>query len=390
MEQIVIVAAKRTAIGSFLGSLKDIPAHMLGAEVIKSALEETAIKPEEVDSVIMGQVLQTGCGQNPARQAAIAAGLSEQTPALTLNLVCGSGLKSVMMGAQQIMTGDAEIVIAGGQESMSQSPHFMHTRDGLKFGDAALKDSMIVDGLWDAFNDYHMGITAENVAEKYQISREAQDAFAYESQSRAQKSLANNVFDSEITAIQIPQRKGDAIIINKDEHPRLTELEKLATLKPAFKKDGTVTAANASGLNDGAAVVVLMTASEAEKRGLEILARIKSQATVGVNPEIMGIGPVPATQKALKNAGWSVDDLDLVEANEAFAAQALAVSQELGLNPEKTNVNGGAIALGHPIGASGTRVLVTLVHEMKRRNAHKGLATLCVGGGQGVALAVER
>lgn len=390
MQEIAIVAAKRTAIGTFLGSFKDMPAHRLGAEVMKSVMSDAQLSADEVDEVIMGQVLQAGCGQNPARQATIEAGLSENTPALTINLVCGSGLKSVMMAAQQIMTGQSDIIIAGGQENMSQSPHFMQMREGTKFGETKFQDTMIVDGLWDSFNDIHMGITAENVAEKYQISREAQDEFAYGSQLKAKKALEANIFESEISAISIPQRKGDPIIVNTDEHPRLTEVEKLNKLKPAFKKDGSVTAANASGLNDGAAAVVLMTVTEANKRGLEILATIKSQATVGVDPKVMGIAPVPASQKALELAGWRVDDLDLVEANEAFAAQALAVAQELGLDPEKTNVNGGAIALGHPIGASGTRGLVTLLHEMKRRDAKKGLTTLCVGGGQGVALTVER
>ncbi|MDF3840603.1 acetyl-CoA C-acetyltransferase [Pseudomonas citronellolis] len=392
MQDVVIVAATRTAIGAFQGSLANIPAHELGAIVIRELLQRSGVKPEQVDEVILGQVLTAGSGQNPARQAAIAAGLPHAVPALTLNKVCGSGLKALHLAAQAIRCGDAEVVIAGGQENMSLSPYVLpKARTGLRMGHAQLVDSMIVDGLWDAFNDYHMGITAENLVEKYGISREAQDAFAAASQQKAVAAIEAGRFRDEIVPVSIPQRKGEALSFDTDEQPRAgTTAESLAKLKPAFRKDGSVTAGNASSLNDGAAAVLLMSAAKAKELGLPVLARIASYASAGVDPAIMGIGPVSATRRCLDKAGWQLAELDLVEANEAFAAQSLAVGKELGWDAAKVNVNGGAIALGHPIGASGCRVLVSLLHEMLRRDAKKGLATLCIGGGQGVALALVR
>ncbi|UUD63811.1 acetyl-CoA C-acetyltransferase [Pseudomonas seleniipraecipitans] len=392
MQDVVIVAATRTAIGSFQGALADIPATELGAAVIRRLLEQTGLQGSEVDEVILGHVLTAGAGQNTARQAAIAAGLPHAVPALTLNKVCGSGLKALHLGAQAIRCGDAEVIIAGGMENMSLAPYVLpKARTGLRMGHGQLVDSMISDGLWDAFNDYHMGITAENLVAKYAISRESQDAFAAASQQKALAAIESGRFADEITPILIPQRKGEPIAFATDEQPRAgTTAETLAKLKPAFKKDGSVTAGNASSLNDGAAAVVLMSASKAEALGLPVLARIKAYANAGVDPAIMGIGPVSATRRSLEKAGWSFDQLDLIEANEAFAAQALSVGQELGWDTAKVNVNGGAIALGHPIGASGCRVLVTLLHEMLKRDAKKGLATLCIGGGQGVALLLER
>ncbi len=392
MHEVVIVAATRTAVGSFQGSLASIPAPQLGAIVLRSLLEQTGVSPEQVDEVILGQVLTAGSGQNPARQTAVHAGLPFATPAFTLNKVCGSGLKALHLGAQAIRCGDAEVIIAGGQENMSLTPYVMPgARTGLRMGHSKVVDSMIEDGLWDAFNDIHMGITAENLAEKYQLSREQQDAFAAASQQKATEAIAAGRFIAEITPVSIPQRKGDPLIFDTDEQPRAgTTAESLAKLRPAFKKDGTVTAGNASSLNDGAAAVMLMSAEKAKALGLPVLARIVAYANAGVDPTIMGIGPVAATQKCLSKAGWSIADLDLIEANEAFAAQSLSVNQELGWDASKINVNGGAIAIGHPIGASGCRILVSLVHEMIRRDAKKGLATLCIGGGQGVALAIER
>lgn len=392
MENAVIVAALRTPIGTFGGSLASVPADTLGANVIKALLEKTGVDGAEVDEVIMGQVLTAGSGQNPARQAAIGAGLPHTTPALTINKVCGSGLKAVHLASQAVRCGDAEIVIAGGQENMSLAPHVLpRSRNGQKMGDWSLVDTMIVDGLWDAFNDYHMGMTAENIAEKYGISREDQDNFAASTQQKSGAALSSKRFQDEIVAVEIPQRKGDPVVFDTDEFPRpQTDDASLAKLRTAFKKDGTVTAGNASGLNDGAAAVMVMSQSKAKALGLTPLATIKAGAAAGVDPAIMGTGPIPATRKCLDKASWQVADLDLVEANEAFAAQAISVNRELGWDPEKVNVNGGAIALGHPIGASGARILVTLLHEMGRRDAHKGLATLCIGGGQGVALAVER
>ncbi len=391
-EKVVIVAAGRTAIGAFGGSLASIPAHSLGATVISGVLDRAGLKPEQVDEVILGQVLTAGTGQNPARQAAIAAGIPETTPSMTINKVCGSGLKAVHLAAQAIMCGDANIIVAGGQENMSLSPHVLpKSRDGQKMGDWELKDSMIIDGLWCAFNDYHMGTTAENIAKKYDISRDEQDEFAAATQNKTEAAQAAGKFDDEIISVEIPQRKGNPIVFNKDEFPR-TDItaEKLGKIRPAFDREGTVTAANASGLNDGAAVVVVMSRSKAEELGLEPLATIAAYSSVGVSPAIMGTGPIPASQKCLEKAGWKHADLDLIEANEAFAAQAISVNRGLGWDTGKVNVNGGAIALGHPIGASGCRVLVTLLHEMKRSDARKGLVTLCIGGGQGVALAVER
>ena len=387
---IVIVSAKRTAIGNLGGTISSVPAHELGATVIKAALEEAGVAANDVDEAIMGQVLTAGAGQNPARQAAIAAGLREEATAYTINQVCGSGLRTVALGMQAILAGDAEIVVAGGQENMSASPHCIHMRDGVKFGNSELTDTMILDGLWDSFNDYHMGITAENIAQKYQITRDTQDEFAATSQNKAEVAIADGKFKVEITPVTIKHRKGD-IVFEADEFPRAgVTAEGLGGLRPAFKKDGSVTAGNASGINDGAAATVLMSEEEANKRGLTPLARITSWATAGVDPSIMGTGPIPASKKALEKAGWDVKDLDLVESNEAFAAQACAVLQETGFDPEKTNVNGGAIALGHPIGASGTRVLTTLLHELSRRDGSKGLATLCIGGGMGIAMCVER
>ena len=392
MQEVVIVAATRTAIGSFQGALADVPATDLGAAVIRRLLEQTGLDGAQVDEVILGHVLTAGVGQNSARQAAINAGLPHAVPALTLNKVCGSGLKALHLGAQAIRCGDAEVIIAGGMENMSLAPYVLpKARTGLRMGHGQLVDTMISDGLWDAFNDYHMGITAENLVEKYAISREDQDAFAAASQQKAIAAIEAGRFADEITPILIPQRKGEPLAFATDEQPRAgTTAETLGKLKPAFKKDGSVTAGNASSLNDGAAAVLLMSASKAQALGLPVLARIKAYANAGVDPAIMGIGPVSATRRSLEKAGWTLDQLDLIEANEAFAAQALSVGKELGWDAAKVNVNGGAIALGHPIGASGCRVLVTLLHEMLKRDAKKGLATLCIGGGQGVALLLER
>ena len=392
MQDVVIVAASRTAIGSFQGSLANVAAVDLGAAVIRRLLEQTGLEAAQVDEVILGHVLTAGAGQNTARQAALKAGLPHAVPALTLNKVCGSGLKALHLAAQAIRCGDAEVVIAGGMENMSQAPYVMPAaRTGQRMGHGKLIDTMIQDGLWDAFNDYHMGITAENLVDKYAISREEQDAFAAASQQKAVAAIEAGRFTDEITPILIPSRKGEPVSFASDEQPRAgTTAESLAKLKPAFKKDGSVTAGNASSLNDGAAAVLLMSASKAQALGLPALARIAAYANAGVDPAIMGIGPVGATQRCLSKAGWQLADLDLIEANEAFAAQALAVGKELGWDAAKVNVNGGAIALGHPIGASGCRVLVTLLHEMIKRDAKKGLATLCIGGGQGVALAIER
>ena len=392
MQEVVIVAATRTAIGSFQGALATVSAVDLGAAVIRQLLEQTGLDPALVDEVIFGQVLTAGAGQNPARQTAIKAGLPHAVPALTLNKVCGSGLKALHLGAQAIRCGDAEVIIAGGQENMSLSNYVMPgARTGLRMGHGQIVDTMISDGLWDAFNDYHMGITAENLVAKYDISREAQDAFAAASQQKATAAIEAGRFVDEITPVLIPQRKGDPIAFTTDEQPRAgTTAESLAKLRPAFKKDGSVTAGNASSLNDGAAAVMLMSAAKAKALGLPVLAKIAAYANAGVDPAIMGIGPVSATQRCLSKAGWTLQQLDLIEANEAFAAQALAVGQELQWDASKVNVNGGAIAIGHPIGASGCRILVTLLHEMLKRDAKKGLATLCIGGGQGVALAIER
>lgn len=392
MQDVVIVAAGRTAIGSFGGSLSTLPAHQLGATVIKSLMEKAGLSADQVDEVILGQVLAAGCGQNPARQTAIAAGLNDTTPAMTINKVCGSGLKALHLATQAIRLGDADIIIAGGQENMSLSPHLLpNSRNGQRMGPWTAQDSMIVDGLWDAFNDIHMGVTAENIAKQFGISREDQDAFAAASQQKALTAIESGRFKDEIIPVAIPQRKGDPVIFDTDENPRAgTTAEKLAGMRAAFDKEGTVTAGNASSLNDGAAAVILCSAAKAEALGLPVLARIKAYASAGVDPKIMGTGPIPATRHCLEKAGWSLDELELVEANEAFAAQALCVNRELGWDTDKVNVNGGAIALGHPIGASGCRVLVSLVHEMQKRDAKKGLTTLCIGGGQGVALAIER
>jgi acetyl-CoA C-acetyltransferase len=387
---IVIASAARTAIGAFNGAFASVPAHYLGQTAITEALKRAKLAPGEVSEVVMGQVLPAGEGMNPARQASMGAGIPKEVTAYGINQVCGSGLRAVAMGYQAIRAGDSAIVVAGGQESMSQSPHALHLRSGVKMGNAEMVDLMIKDGLWDAFNGYHMGTTAENVAQRWQITRDQQDRFAATSQQRAEAAQKAGKFKDEIVPVKISTRKGD-VLVDSDEYPRAgTTAEILAKLKPAFAKDGTVTAGNASGINDGAAAVVVMSADEAAKRGLAPLARIASWATCGVDPAIMGVGPIPATKLALERAGWKVGDLDLIEANEAFAAQACAVSKELGFDPEKVNVNGGAIALGHPIGASGTRVLVTLLHEMGKRNAKKGLATLCIGGGMGIAMCVER
>ncbi|MGY6246732.1 acetyl-CoA C-acetyltransferase [Bosea thiooxidans] len=387
---IVIVGAARTAVGAFNGAFANIPAHELGTVAIKEALRRAKVEAGEVDEVILGQVLTAAQGQNPARKAAMDAGVPQEATAWSLNQVCGSGLRSVALGLQQIANGDARIIVSGGQESMSQSTHAAHMRAGTKMGDVKFIDTMIKDGLWDIFHGYHMGTTAENVAARWQLTREEQDRFAVGSQNKAEAAKKAGRFKDEIAPVTISTRKGD-IIVDSDEYIREgATLEAMAKLKPAFAKDGTVTAGNASGINDGAAALVLMTAKEASKRGLTPLARIASWATAGVDPAIMGTGPIPATRKALEKAGWKIGDLDLVEANEAFAAQALAVNKDLGWDPEIVNVNGGAIAIGHPIGASGARVLVTLLHEMARRGSKKGLATLCIGGGMGVALAVER
>ncbi len=387
---IVIVGAARTAVGAFSGAFANTPAHDLGAVAIKEALRRAKVEAAEVDEVVLGQVLAAGQGQNPARQAAMAAGIPQEKTAWGLNQLCGSGLRTVAIGLQQIANGDANVIVAGGMESMSLAPHAAYMRAGTKMGDVKFADTMIKDGLWDAFHGYHMGTTAENVATKYQISREEQDRFAVASQNKAEAAQKAGKFKDEIAPVTISTRKGD-IVVDSDEYPRHgATLEAMAKLRPAFSKDGTVTAGNASGLNDGAAALVIMTAKEAARRGLTPLARIASWATAGVDPQIMGTGPIPSTRKALEKAGWKVGDLDLVEANEAFAAQALAVNKDLGWNPDIVNVNGGAIAIGHPIGASGARVLVTLLHEMAKRDAKKGLATLCIGGGMGVAMAVER
>ncbi|CAG9258953.1 putative acyltransferase [Paraburkholderia unamae] len=392
MTDIVIVSAARTAVGKFGGSLAKVAAPDLGAIVIKAALERAGVKPEQVSDVIMGQVLTAASGQNVARQASIKAGLPTAVPAMTINKVCGSGLKAVMLAANAIIAGDSDIVVAGGQENMSAAPHVLPgSRDGFRMGDAKLIDSMIVDGLWDVYNQYHMGVTAENVAKEYGITREEQDAFAALSQNKAEAAQKAGRFDAEIVPVAIPQRKGEPLQFATDEFVRHgVTAESLAGLKPAFSKEGTVTAANASGINDGAAAVVVMSAKKAEALGLKPLARIKAYASGGVDPKIMGMGPVPASKRALERAGWSVNDLDLMEINEAFAAQALAVNKQMGWDTSKINVNGGAIAIGHPIGASGCRILVTLLHEMQRRDAKRGLASLCIGGGMGVALALER
>jgi acetyl-CoA C-acetyltransferase len=387
---IAIVAAKRTAVGSFLGGLSSLPAHALGASVMRQILADASLRPEDVDDVIIGQVLTAACGQNPARQAAMGAGIPEGKTALSINQVCGSGLRAVALGMQAILTGDADIVVAGGQESMSNAPHASVLRNGTKMGPVSFVDTMIVDGLWDVFGQHHMGITAENVAKAHGVSRQAQDAFALSSQEKATAALNANRFADEIVPVTIPSKKGD-VIIARDEHPRPeTTAEALAKLRPAFDKEGTVTAGNASGINDGAAAVVLMSLDNAKKRGLKPLATLKSWATAGVSPALMGTGPIPASQLALKKAGWTPQDLDVIEANEAFAAQAIAVNQALGWDTRNVNVNGGAIALGHPIGASGARVLVTLLHEMGKRDAKRGLVTLCIGGGMGIALCLER
>ncbi len=392
MENIVIVAAARTAVGNFNGQLANIPAHTLGAKVIEYLLKKSNLSPEQIDEVILGQVLTAGMGQNPARQASLNAGLPVETPAMTINKLCGSGLKAVHLAAQAIRCEDADIIIAGGQENMTMSPHVLpKSRQGMKMGDWSMQDSMITDGLWDVFNNYHMGCTAENIAEQFKISREEQDEFSAQSQQKAEAAQKVDKFADQIVPIEIPQRKKDPIIFKEDEFPRHgTTAESLAKLRPAFAKTGSVTPGNASGINDGAAAVVLMKESKAKALGITPMAKIVSYANAGVDPKIMGTGPIPATRKCLEKAGWTVDDLDLIEANEAFAAQAISVNRELGWDLSKVNVNGGAIALGHPIGASGARILVDLLHEMQRQDAKKGLATLCIGGGQGVALAIER
>ncbi|MHA6253260.1 acetyl-CoA C-acetyltransferase [Oceanobacillus sp. CAU 1775] len=392
MNDVVIVSALRTPIGKFGGSLKDISAVQLGALVIKSALEKAGVSGDQVDEVILGNVLQAGLGQNPARQAAVHAGISEQTPAFSINHVCGSGLKAIHLATQAIQVGDADIIVAGGMENMSQAPYLsMDARDGLRMGDKTLVDSMIKDGLWCAFNDYHMGTTAENVCDRYELTREEQDEFAASSQQKAAKAIADGKFKDEIVPVEIPQRRGDAIIFDTDEYVREgTTAESLGKLRPAFKKDGSVTAGNASGINDGAAAVVLMSRKKAEELGITPMATIKGNASVALDPSVMGLGPIGATKKALQKSGLTLDQLNLIEANEAFAAQALAVGKELQFNEDILNVNGGAIALGHPIGASGARILVTLLHELTRREEQYGLATLCIGGGQGVATIIER
>jgi acetyl-CoA C-acetyltransferase len=392
VENIVIVAAARTAVGNFNGTLANISATALGAKVIAYLLEKTGLQPHQIDEVILGQVLTAGTGQNPARQTTLEAGLPIEVPAMTINKVCGSGLKAVHLATQAIRCEDAQIIIAGGQENMNFAPHILpKSRQGVRMGDWTMPDTMMIDGLWDVFNNYHMGCTAENIAEKYNISREEQDQFAANSQQKTEAAQKAGYFDEQIVPIEIPQRKGNPIVFKQDEFPRHgTTPETLAKLRTAFKKEGTVTAGNASGINDGAAAVIIMAESKAKALGLTPMARIVSYANAGVDPKIMGTGPIPATRKCLEKAGWTPKDLDLIEANEAFAAQAISVNRELGWDLSKVNVNGGAIALGHPIGASGARILVTLLHEMVRRDAHKGLATLCIGGGQGVALAVER
>jgi len=393
MEDVVIVDAARTAIGKFEGTLAAIPASSLGARVIAALLERNGLEPAQVDEVILGQVLTAGVGQNPARQAAIAAGLPVEVPAMTVNKVCGSGMKAVHLAVQAIRCGDADLIVAGGQENMNLAPHLLRgSRTGMRMGDWSLVDSMIYDGLWDIFNDYHMGCTAENLADRYTISREDQDAFAAASQQKAEAAQKAGRFADEIVPVEIPRRKQDPLVFAVDEFPRHgTTSETLAALRPAFRKDnGTVTPGNASGINDGAAALIVASASRARELGLEPLARLVAYGNAGVDPAVMGTGPIPATRRCLVRAGWQVQDLDLIEANEAFAAQAIAVNRELGWDTDRVNVNGGAIALGHPIGASGARILVTLLHEMRRRDVHNGLATLCIGGGQGVATAVER
>ena len=390
MSDIIIASAARTAVGSFNGAFANTPAHELGAVAIKAALQRAKLEPHEVDEVILGQVLTAGEGQNPARQAAMKAGVPQEKTAWGLNQVCGSGLRAVALGMLHVASGDASIIVSGGQESMSLSPHAAHMRAGTKMGDVKFIDTMIKDGLWDAFHGYHMGTTAENVAQKWQITREEQDRFAVASQNKAEAAQNAGRFKEEIAPVTVASRKGD-VVVDQDEYVRPgTTLDAVSKLKPAFSKDGTVTAGNASGLNDGAAALVIMSASEASRRGLTPLARISSWATAGVDPKIMGSGPIPASRKALEKAGWKVSDLDLIEANEAFAAQAIAVNKDMGWNTDIVNVNGGAIAIGHPIGASGARVLVTLLHEMQKRDAKRGLATLCIGGGMGIALTVER
>jgi acetyl-CoA C-acetyltransferase len=392
MREVVIVSAVRTPVGSFCGTLGQIPAVELGAIVIKEAMLRAGITPDQVDEVILGNVIQAGLGQNTARQAAIKAGIPQEVPSWTLNKVCGSGIKSVVCAAQAILAGDADIIVAGGMESMSLAPYALpKARTGYRMGNGVLVDTMINDGLTDAFDNIHMGMTAENIAEQFGFSREEQDKYSVSSQNRAEAAIKAGKFEEEIVPVSIPQRKGDPVVVSQDEFPRFgASYEAFTKLKPAFKKDGTVTAANASGINDGAAAVVVMTKEKAAELGLTPLATITSWASAGVDPRIMGTGPIPASRKALAKAGLKIEDIDLVEANEAFASQTLSVGKELKLDPEKTNVNGGSIALGHPVGASGTRILVTLLHEMKRRNAHRGLATLCIGGGQGIALIVER
>ena len=390
MTEVVIAGAARTPVGAFNGGLASVAASFLGTTAIKEAMSRAKVEPGEVDETVMGQILTAGTGQNPARQAAMEAGIPQESTAYQINQLCGSGLRTVALGLQSIQTGDAKVVVAGGQESMSQAPHCAHLRDGHKMGDVKFVDTMIKDGLWDAFNGYHMGNTAENVARKWQLTRDEQDEFALASQNKAEAAQKADRFQDEIVPVTISTRKGD-VVVDKDEYPKHgTTIDNLSKLRPAFDKEGTVTAGNASGINDGAGATVLMTAAEAEKRGIEPLARIVSWATCGVDPAIMGTGPIPASRKALEKAGWSVEDLDLIEANEAFAAQALAVNKDLGWDPGKVNVNGGAIALGHPIGASGTRVLITLLYEMQKRDAKKGLATLCIGGGMGIAMCLAR
>ena len=390
MNDVVIAAAVRTPIGAFNGGLSSVPAHYLGQVAIEEAMRRAAVEPDEVDEVIMGQILAAGAGQNPARQAAVNAGIPVERTAYGINQLCGSGLRTVALGYQAVRLGDNDVVVAGGHESMSQAPHCVHLRNGTKMGSTEFVDTMLRDGLFDAFNGYHMGSTAENVAERWQITRDQQDAFAAASQEKAERAQKAGTFAEEIVPVTIRTRRGETVV-ESDEHPKHgTTVETLAKLRPAFAKDGTVTAGNASGINDGGAALVLMTRENAEKRGVEPLARIVSWATVGVDPSVMGSGPIPASRRALEKAGWSPDDLDLVEANEAFAAQACAVNKDLGWDTGKVNVNGGAIALGHPVGASGARVLTTLLHEMRRRDAKKGLATLCIGGGMGIAMCVER
>ncbi len=390
MTDVVIAGAARTAVGAFNGGLSSVPASYLGSVAIKEALKRAEVDAAEVDEAILGQILTAGAGQNPARQAALGAGIPYEKTAYQINQLCGSGLRSVALGRQAIKLGDSDVVVAGGQESMSQAPHLAHLRNGAKMGDVQLVDSMIRDGLWCAFNGYHMGNTAENIAQKWQLTREEQDAFAANSQQKAEDAQDSSKFGDEITPVTISTRKGD-VVVDTDEHPKPgTTAESLGKLRPAFDREGTVTAGNASGINDGAAAVVLMSAETAEKRGVTPLARIVSWATAGVDPAVMGTGPIPASRLALERAGWSADDLDLIEANEAFAAQALAVNKDMGWDPERVNVNGGAIALGHPIGASGARCLTTLLYEMQKRDAKKGLATLCIGGGMGIAMCVAR